>query len=336
MIGFERGFALDSPAGYVTINETYIEGIQPGGYAISIGENYKVEHRTEYGGTRYAVFPSYIYINKVFCGGDEWTGKEKENPIAALIGMFATHQVFISNCDFCNMKSGYAVYGTDAKSHVADIYMYENFFFNIRNAVYIEKVAEVYEDTATEATESAKHLIWDIHSKANRYFVGNWTESTPITIKGKSGRLIYGVTSEGDVFKANASSLYKNLYDLSNVRNVTIEGPSVTPNSDFFDLWSSDMYSFDNVSNVIGTKTMTLRVEGTTNASGNIDVTVQANLWKYPPCVLTNVADLVGTQYNVTVTAVNDNVITLRFRNIADGSALANTEVNTRIFLTGI
>ena len=117
----------------MTINETYIEQIQGSGYAVSIGERYHVEHRTQYGGTRYAVYPSYIYINKLFCGGDEWTNKLREDPVAALIGMFAAHQVFISNCDFCNMDSGYAVYGTDEKSQVMDVYMYENFFFNIKN-----------------------------------------------------------------------------------------------------------------------------------------------------------------------------------------------------------
>ena len=322
IVGFNRGVAIDSPAGYITIDETYIEQIQPNGYAISLGEHFNVQHLTS---GRYTVPPAYIYINKVFCGGDEWVGKEKGNPIAGLIGMFYCHDIFISNCDFCNMKSGHAIFGTDAYGEILDIYMYENYFFNIKNPIYFEKV-----------TEDATRVFANIHSKANRYFIGNWEESVPFTLKANSSRTIYGFSSVGDVFESNDPSFYKYLYDLAYVRNVNIGDCTVTPNSDFVDLWSSNLYNFDNVTNIQGTKTLTMRVDATTSANGTVEIPINGRIWTYTPAVLTNIADALGTQYNVTVSALSNTSVTLRFRKISDGSAVANTAIATRIILTGI
>lgn len=323
IIGFQRGVALDSPCGYVSINETLIEQIRPDGLAISIGEFYNMSH---YNSGRYIVPPSYIYINKVFCGGDEWVDATKGNPIRNLIGIYYGSCIYISNCDFCNMSSGHAIYCNDEKGDCMDIYLYDNDFFNIKEAILFEM-----------SSNNANRTMTNIHSRSNRYFIGSWEQSTPITIKGNSSRTIYGFSSVGDTFRANEPKYYKELYKIEYARNIQIDGYSVTPNADFFDLWSSSLYSFNNVTNIIGAKTLTLYIkDAITSSSGMITVPIKYNIWKYPPSVLCNISDLLSSYYNVTVSSISDNSVTLRFRRLGDGSAVTDTSITSRITLTGL
>lgn len=80
-------------------------------------------------------------------------------------------------------------------------------------------------------------------------------------------------------------------------------------------------------------------VNGTTDSTGVIYINVKN---KYSSSssvfVLSNISSTLSTPYRVTVNyyGSTDNVVTLRFRNASDNSAVTNTAINTTVLICGI
>lgn len=318
--GFACGVSVDSPCGYIKIDDVSIESIQAGGHAVRVGKNYNVAH---YDSQRYNVNPNYIYINKLMCNGNEY-GSEREDALFAAVGIYRASQVFITNCDICNIKTGWGVYIDDSKGFVNYVHIEQNEFYNVQKAVYAEMLAN-----------DSSRVVANIHSRNNHYFMGSYAESVPLTIRGNAARTISGFSSIGDIFSANVAGLCKYMYDLEYARNIRLSDYTITPeNTGIVNLWDTTLYRCENVSNIFGLKAKTYEVSATTESNGTITLTTDFRLWTNTPYVLTNVRDTASTQYEVTVNAITNKSIILRVRDSA-GAAVANTAVQMTITLIG-
>lgn len=121
--GFLNGISIDTPTGYIYIDNIHFSNMPNNAEGIVIGKNFDFSKG-------YSVKPNYIYITH--CNIDDLSNSENSQHGFSAISLYCCQWVWIESCDLCNFADGTAIYinGKSQSNTVDNINIVNNALFN--------------------------------------------------------------------------------------------------------------------------------------------------------------------------------------------------------------